>query len=130
MSITPVREDDGETRESTREANPGVRARWQSWLASVARRIRSTLGSAETESDAHDPETAQSGQIRVSGRRKLTGSHEPPPQSGDDGLPPARRMLPDGTDIDAKRDGETLRIYDPQREEAFMLSDTWTDVEE
>ena len=132
MSITPVEENEGgKNREQPRDDRPGVRARLQSWLAAVGERIRSAVTPTDEEDDSRDSDPSQSGQIRVAGQRRLTAQQGSTAQSeGRDGPPPARRTLPGNTRIDTERDGETLRVYNPHQEEAFISSDTWTDIEE
>lgn len=47
-----------------------------------------------------------------------------------DGPPPARGTVPGSSDIDAEQDGDRLRVYNPERDGAFVSSDTWEQVEQ
>ena len=132
MSITPVKEDEGgKPREPSRNDRQGVRARLQSWLAAVGQRIRSVFAPDDGREDAQSGERAESAQIRVAGQRQLASTHESATEAADpDGPPPARGTLPGSARVDAEQNGGTLRVYNPQHDEAFIASDTWLDVEE
>ena len=132
MSITPIEADDsGGNREQSRDEHPGVRARLQAWVTSVGRRLRNALTLTERRQEPSETETHRSVEIRVGGQRRLSESYESATESDDtDGPPPARGALPEHAGIDAKQEGETLRVYNPQQEGAFIASDTWTDIEE
>jgi hypothetical protein len=97
----------------------------------VGQRLRDALTPTERRQEPSETETSQSVAIRVGGQRQLRESYESASESDNtDGVPPARGALPEHAGIDAKQEGDTLRVYNPQQEGAFITSDTWTDIEE
>jgi hypothetical protein len=129
MSITPVEEDEeGRNREAARQERPGVRARVRSWLGALCRRVSRLFRPTE---DGERTESTRSGEIRVAGQQRLAANRESTADSDTGSTPPpARGTLPGSTGVDTKQEGQTLRVYDPEHEEAFISSDTWTDIEQ
>jgi len=129
MSITPIEEDETrENRGASRDERPGVRARLSAWLASAGRRLRALVTPTARESSPSEDDAEQSGAIRVAGQRRLTAAGGQ--STAERAPPPARGKLPGSVAVDVEEEGETLRVYNPEHEGAFIASDTWQDVEQ
>jgi hypothetical protein len=103
----------------------------RSWLASTCERVRAalTLGPSTTDGTPQRPDEGQGGEIRVGGQRRLEGGHREGATERE-APPPARGVLPGGAEISTERDGDRLRLYDPELDDAFVESDTWEDIEQ
>jgi hypothetical protein len=123
MSITPI-EEDGKHRDgdpSGRNEVSGVRdfvASVVAGLRLVGRRLlgqlRDPFGVAPQRSgSAH----SQRGAKR---QNRLTAGEEPEEQA---------RRLPDGIQVCTEQEEGALRVYDPERSDAYVTSDTWETVE-
>jgi len=128
MSITPIEEDGNspDQEPSGGDKSSGVRGLVGSLLSTLkqsgrtlVRRLRDPFGVAPKRSAA----TPHS-QLRVSGQKRLTAASRTSEDSGQRPQP-----LPDATSVCSERKEEELRVYDPERGEAYITSDTWQDVE-
>ena len=127
MSITPIKGDAGRADDDSSPAErTGVRARLRSWFSSVSTRVRTLFGRRRTE-EVEESRTER-GQIRVTGQRRLA-----PTKQTTDGQTiedaPHRESFSGSTDVDAERDGDSLRVFNPNLDEAYITSDTWEEVE-
>lgn len=132
MSLTPVEEaDDGDSTPPSQDSRSGVRARLHSWLVSIGRRVRTVLPSPDSTVASEDASSTQSGQIRVREQQELARQQDGGmDQTEADGPPPARGTLPGSCDVDAEQDGDRLRVYSTEHDDAFVSSDTWEQVEQ
>lgn len=127
MSITPIEGDEnaksgGDDRPSRRS---GVRARLRGVLDSLGNHVRSFLQRLRGSGSSSAGETtrdSRGSRLRVSGQRKLTSgkSSESAPRRGN---------LPGSTDLTAEREGDSLRVYNPELSDAYITSDTWQEIE-
>jgi len=129
MSITPIEEggDHGHDEPSEASQSSGVRNVVGAVLAGFKRagrrfvaRLRDPFGVAPGAGYAR-----RGSQLRVSGQRRLTAARESGTENGRD----EPRALPDGTTAEAEKEDDSLRVYDPDRSEAYISSDTWETVE-
>lgn len=131
MSITPV--EGGEDRETQPESasRSGVRARVSSFLGALGSRLREFLGRTRGQ-DRSPPsgppsETPRgnggSGQLRLAGQGRLESGREYGGRQEVRELPANRK-----TDLAMERDGDLLRVYDPDASDAYVASDTWQTV--
>jgi|AntRauTorcE11898_2_1112593.scaffolds.fasta_scaffold18050_2 hypothetical protein len=134
MSITPVegdREDGQENREVASDQHQGVRARVRSWLQSIGRQLwnlRQQSNSSERGSTAKRSSDDKKGEIRVSGQRRLEGPRCTPTRAVESvDITTRQPELPGASEGDTERDGN--RLYNPDRPDAYITSDTWEDIE-
>jgi len=127
MSITPIeRDEDRSSRDRSGEENAvGVPQLVVLLVRTLLWRVRrltaSALGTAsgpEADEDSEDEP-----RLRVSGQRRLTDGRAERGQR-------QQRPLPEGPELRSEQTEESMRVYDPADEEAFITSDTWEDVQQ
>lgn len=132
MSITPVEGDEDRETQSGSASRSGVRARVSSFLGALGSRLREVLGRTRDQSrstPAGPPgETpggnGGGGQLRLAGQGRLESGREHGGRQEVRELPAHR-----GTDLAMERDGNLLRVYDPDADGAYVASDTWEPIE-
>jgi hypothetical protein len=108
-----------------------VQARLRSWVESVGQRLlalrKRFSGTGEESSTQDRPPGRHNGAIRVAGQRRLEKPQSSTDRTDTPGESSVGQYLPATVGADAKRDGN--RLYNPDRPDVYITSDTWEDIE-